>query len=203
MAKTAQIGAVYGAWKVLEARRNRRYRCLCTACGKTVKNVRVYDLLNGSSRMCKSCAASKDVNTAPKPLEYNSWNQMIQRCYSPGNKDYKNYGARGISVYPLWRDSFEAFYMSLGPRPDPSYTIERIDTNGNYEPGNVKWASRAEQTRNQRSNINVTIDGETKTVAEWSEDPRCPVDKFCIYKRIKRGWDPERAILEKSHGKKE
>jgi hypothetical protein len=120
---------------------------------------------------------------------------MIQRCHNPKNKDFKNYGGRGIVVCDMWRESFEAFLLMVGKRPTPTHTIERIDSNGNYEPGNVRWATRTEQNRNTRSNVKLTIDGETKTVSEWSHDSRCSVSEFTLYKRIARGWEDAKKIV--------
>jgi len=114
---------------------------------------------------------------------------MNQRCHNPKNKDYENYGGRGIKVFPLWKTSFEAFYMMIGPRPHIDDTIERIDYNKGYMPGNVKWASRQEQVLNKSDNVVIEIDGVTKTVSQWAEDS--PLSGFTIYKRIKRGW-PEK-----------
>lgn len=189
-----EVDDKFGAWLVLEVLPKSKYSCICTACQKTVQDIRGFDLVNSKTLMCKACAGTR--SESAKPIEYHSWVAMLQRCYNPNAKDYKHYGARGITVYEPWKESFYAFYMSIGPRPAPNYTIERIDTNGNYVPGNVKWATRAEQTRNQRSNVNLTIDGETKTVSEWSEHPDCTVSKFVVYKRLKRGWDPKRAVFE-------
>lgn len=188
-----KVGDQFGAWYVTDDLGNRKFRCLCTACQTTVQDIRAFDLLKGKSLMCKKCAST--TSESERPLEYHSWVAMIQRCHNPNSKDYKHYGARGIAVCDLWRSSFEAFYMAVGKRPEPHYTIERIDTNGNYEPGNVKWATRAEQTKNQRNNVKLTLRGETKTVAEWSEHPDCVVSKFTIYKRLKRGWSPEDAVF--------
>ena len=118
--------------------------------------------------------------------EYNTWVHMNQRCHNPRNKDYENYGGRGIEVYPIWRKSFEAFYMTIGPKPFPEATIERIDDDRGYEPGNVKWIGREEQVLNKRDNIYIEIDGVSKTVSQWAKES--PVNEFTIYKRVKRGW---------------
>lgn len=198
MAVEVEIGSVYGAWKVLEKLDyKQKYKCICTACGVTIQNIRVYDLIKGKSLMCKSCSLS-DEGKVDKPPEYHSWVAMIQRCHNPNCKDYKHYGERGIEVCELWRDSFEAFYMYIGPRPNEGDTLERIDVNGNYEPGNVKWLSREEQTRNQRSNVKLTVGDRTLTVAEWAREEDCPVSQFTIYKRLDRGWDVEKAIFTPS-----
>lgn len=154
--------------------------------------------------MCRRCSVGLSKTThGASPYgqaspEYTTWVHMIQRCHNPKNKDYKNYGARGIAVCDMWRDSFEAFLLMVGKRPFPEATIERLDYNKGYEPGNVKWASRAEQNLNTRSNVRLTIDGETKTVSEWSRDPRCAVSMFTIYKRLDRGWDHKDAVCKSS-----
>jgi hypothetical protein len=92
---------------------------------------------------------------------------MIARCTNPNEPCYKDYGARGIRVCDEWM-TFARFRADMGDKPDGSLTIERIDNNGNYCPSNCRWASRAEQNRNKRSNHNVTINGVTKTVTEWA-----------------------------------
>lgn len=191
MSKKLNPGEVYGGWMVQEdLGYGHRYKCVCTVCGKTTKKIRSYDLIGGKTRMCKNCSskASRTSHGMSDTSEYNSWVHMIQRCHNPKSKDYPNYGGRGIYVCDYWRDSFEAFYMSVGPKNHPEDTVERLDYNKGYEPGNVVWASRQEQVLNKGDNINLTINGETKTVSQWAQHPDCPVTSGTIYKRINRGW---------------
>lgn len=195
-------GNRYGSWEVLDEEPNRKgWYCLCRNCGVTKKRVRAHDLRSGKSLMCRHCSVrvSRVHKVSPKhESEYRSWQAMIRRCTDSNHKDYPNYGGRGIVVCSLWENSFEAFLMTMGPKPDSSYTVERLDYDKNYEPTNCKWASKAEQSRNKRDNVLIDIDGETKTVSQWSKDPRCSVTAGSIYKRIDRGWDAKKAVLTPS-----
>ena len=84
-----------------------------------------------------------------KTKTYNSWDNMKQRCYNPKRKEYANYGGRGIEVCESWRNSFVSFFEDMGERPD-GYTLDRIDVNGNYEPGNCRWVDWKTQATNKR-----------------------------------------------------
>lgn len=126
---------------------------------------------------------------------YRSWMAMRRRCNGRNTDKWPSYGGRGIVVCDRWND-FSAFVEDMCPRPEGT-TLDRINNDGNYEPGNCRWATTAEQNRNQRSNINITIDGVTRVLNEW-----CAV--YGIHpetarRRIKdSGWDPIKAITTPS-----
>jgi hypothetical protein len=128
-----------------------------------------------------------------KPPEYRSWSQMRNRCQNPNSRKYLYYGARGIKVCDRWQ-SFAAFYEDMGPRPSPKHSIDRFpDNDGNYEPGNCRWATYAEQNLNYRRNRRLTYKGETKTVKEWAAIVGLPYQ--CLLKRItKSGWSVVHAL---------
>lgn len=133
-------------------------------------------------------------NTKTSPT-YLTWSAMIQRCRNPKNKWYKDYGGRGIRVCDRWKD-FKNFLADMGKRPI-NLTIERKDNNGNYEPGNCKWATRKEQNNNRRKyGRSIEIRDEVKTIREWSEDKRCKVSLGALKTRLNIGWDPERAVMQ-------
>ncbi len=94
---------------------------------------------------------------------------MLQRCYNPNNLGYASSAVRGIKVCQQWEESFSAFLQDVGYAPTKQHSIDRIDNNGHYEPGNVRWALPVQQSRNMRTNRLVTFDGKTATVSEWAQ----------------------------------
>jgi len=84
-----------------------------------------------------------------RTTEYRTWAGMKQRCLNPSNRKYRYYGGRGISICPRWQ-SYENFLLDMGRKPSADLTLDRIDNDGNYEPGNCRWATIAQQAQNQR-----------------------------------------------------
>lgn len=123
--------------------------------------------------------------------EYASWCHMRSRCFNPRDPNFAGYGGRGISICERWQ-SFECFLTDMGRRPSSDYTVDRRDVNGNYEPDNCRWLTRAEQNRNRRDNVNLTFNGVTKCLEEWSREIGRTSD--CIAWRLRRGWPIERVL---------
>jgi hypothetical protein len=99
---------------------------------------------------------------------YRRWQHIVQRCINPNDRDYPRYGAKGVEVCDRWRD-FNLFLQDMGLPPDRTYSIDRIDVTGNYEPSNCRWATPRQQANNRRTTRYLTIDGETKPLSEWCE----------------------------------
>ena len=132
--------------------------------------------------------------------EYRAWQTMRLRCTVPSNPAYKDYGGRGIKVCARWLDSPEAFLADMGPKPSPAHELDRYPNNdGNYEPGNCRWATRSENDRNRRNNRLIECQGQTLTLAAWAE--RSGVRGCTIRERLDRGWPAERAIFEPARKK--
>lgn len=160
----------FGAWTVLgpaaaPRRRHLWVRCDCGHFDEVYK----YDLQSGKSVRCKKCrsriARSKKVLShgyaRGKPGKlYNCWTQMKKRCECATNRAYHNYGGRGIKVCPEWSADFLSFARYIGEPPSAQHSIDRFpNNNGNYEPGNVRWATAKQQRANQRTKQEIKLHG--------------------------------------------
>lgn len=118
----------------------------------------------------------------------------MQRCYNPKYKHFAQYGGRGIAVHQPWHD-VTVFASEMGDPPPDAPELDRIDNDKGYEPGNVRWATRLQQMRNQRRTIMVAFRGETRPLREWAEITKIPFDT--LYQRLfKMKWDAERALSQ-------
>lgn len=172
------------------------YHCVCE-CG-TVKSLPTTRLLNGTTRSC-GCLRREMTGTrstrhghSQRP-EYAIWAGMLARCFNPRLRAWRHYGGRGIVVCERWRELFENFLADMGPRPSPKHSIDRIDNDGDYGPGNCRWATRNEQARNVSRNRLVAHNGETKTVAEWFELHGNGLPRRTFETRIARGLSVDQA----------
>jgi hypothetical protein len=161
------IGRQFGRLVVIAAaapafksngRPRRRYVCRCQ-CG--VEKVITGELLRSGNTQSCGCFRKEEMKRlhtkhgdttcrGPQPPEYLCWSHIIQRCENQQAKDFKYYGGRGIKVCQRWRDSYAAFLEDMGRKPGPTYSIDRIDNDGDYEPGNCRWTTQSEQVRNRR-----------------------------------------------------
>ncbi len=144
---------------------------------------------------CRAGAAISAANSThgmTKSAEFAIWSSMIARCTRPSAINYAEYGGRVITVCERWLE-FENFYSDIGPRPSSKHSLDRFpDNNGNYEPGNCRWATDSEQQRNKRSNVMITVDGVTRPLVARSEVTG--IEYSVLHSRYKRGWSPDRMI---------
>lgn len=182
------------------------FRCFC---GKEFQR-ELYRIKNKSIRSCGCLRPNWDRERveemrarngdAPikKGVEYAAWACMKNRCYDVTSASYPRYGGRGIKVCDRWKYDFLNFKKDMGLRP-PGHSLDRIDVNGNYEPGNCRWATRKEQARNRRRSFHIEYRGERKLFIEWCEqfDVKYPL----AYRRLKAGWSVDDALTKPVKGR--
>lgn len=192
------VGKQFGKLAVVafigrDSRRHANWMCRCD-CGKTT-NVKGYNLKSGGTRSCGCTAVHGGRNT----ISYNSWVSMKKRCYDERHHSWHNYGGRGVGVCERWLrgdgtiTGFECFLADMGKRPDKTYSIDRIDTDGDYTPTNCKWSTAKQQARNMRKNHKIIYKGEEMTVSE-AASRFSDLSPSAISGRISRGWPIEQAV---------
>lgn len=178
----------------------------CSYCGK-VSEKQVSQAKNKSCGCQKGRLISEAMTGNKRRLKhgmisnstYKIWAAMIQRCTNPHYRYFKNYGGRGIAVCDRWLNSFEAFFQDMGERPI-GLSLDRIDNSRGYFKENCRWANRKMQNRNTRRNRILTIDGVSRCLVEWSEQPSA-AKKHTIRHRLREGWPEKEAVFGKA-GKK-
>lgn len=142
------------------------------------------------------CAAANTTHGASArgrmTAEYRAWQNIIYRCENRNARQWADWGGRGIKMWAGWRHDFGRFLAALGPRPSEHHTIERINNDKNYVPGNVRWATRREQNRNKRNVRMMTFKGTRLPRVEWAEKVGLQPDTLAA--RITAGWSVRRAL---------
>jgi|LakMenE01Jun11ns_1017448.scaffolds.fasta_scaffold9636513_1 hypothetical protein len=179
---------VCGEIKVIESNTLRPHRTTSCGCARSESIKRI------SSRHL-GCGS----------VEYICWVNMIRRCYIKSNKKYHRYGGRGIRVCDRWLEpngqGFINFLSDMGERPSKDLSLDRHpNRDGNYEPGNCRWATLTEQNRNTARNVFLTHEGKTQCIAAWAKE--VGIDYDTIYARFRKGWDMTRILAPVKKRKK-
>lgn len=198
-------GFVFGRLMVLSTYKKNHHtwaRCKCS-CGKIVHKSS-NKLKSGHTRSCgclrverrgsgsitHGCSTKGNPNYRTGTAEYRTWAGIKRRC---SDMEDSRYGGRGIKMCERWQKSFSDFLSDVGVRPSPDHTLGRIDNDGHYKPGNVKWETFSEQAANKRSTRYIVCRGQRKALCLWSRESG--INQNVIADRLKRGWDTEKAIF--------
>lgn len=158
-----ETGNRYGNLSVIslsdrkDFRHERYWNCKCD-CGSLIV-VKGCHLRNGNTKGCGCLRGVKIKHGGANSSEYRIWIAIKSRCLNKNNTAYHHYGGRGIKICSEWQNNFDTFIRHVGKRPTSKHSLDRKDNDGDYEPGNVKWATQYEQSRNKRNNITVNING--------------------------------------------
>lgn len=199
------VGAVYGRLTVLGKGKGKFWLCKCT-CGKKT-SVSAHKLIVGHTRSCGcllverrgKASITHGAAVGGRTKEFSIWAKMRDRCKpGMGGKSRENYAGRGITVCDRWQ-SFENFLADMGPCPSPKHSLDRINNDGNYEPGNVRWATALEQGRNKRNNIRLEWAGMEMCLSEWCEKAGMPYTT--VNARLKKAWPWPQALYTPVRGR--
>ena len=175
----------------------RRFLCRCS-CGNTL-SVRIGSLTHDTTKSCGCLRKERSIERCFKHGQagtrlYKAWGGMKQRCYNPSEPGYKYYGGRGIKMCIEWISSFESFARwALSSGYAPEFTLDRINTNGDYEPANCRWVTQEDQCNNTRRTRLVSLNGETLSISRWSR--KTGIGASTIIARLNRGWSAELALI--------
>lgn len=173
------------------------WKCKCNLCGK-IFSTRTWCLTSGHTKSCgcyisTSCSERHTKHNGYGTRLYTIWNGMKKRCYNSNDKDFKNYGGRGITVCDEWKDNFVKFReWATSSGYNDSLTIDRINVDSDYCPENCRWVGMGVQNNNRRSNHFITVNNSTKTIADWSRITG--VSSQTILSRLNKGVQPAVAL---------
>jgi hypothetical protein len=154
-------------------------------CGRK-KSIRKHHVTSGQQLSC-GCYSPRRTHGGGGTPEYKSWHAMLTRCLNPKHKQFSDYGGRGITVCSEWQEGFANFLRDMGKRPSLRHTLDRVDNDGNYEPGNCRWATWKEQINNRpprRHMTSITFEGRTMSQTEWAKE--LGVSRSVVSRRLKR-----------------
>lgn len=172
--------------------------CRCDCGNLTITNAS--NLRSGNTTSCgcfhmERLVSDHQTHGRSTSVIYRNWATMIQRCKNPNMHNYERYGGRGIKVCDEWQQSFGSFYDYVSVLPgfgEVGRTLDRIDNDGEYVPGNVRWATSTEQGRNQRKSILLTYDGKTQHIADWADE--IGIGYRTLKSRLRYGWSVEQVL---------
>jgi hypothetical protein len=206
--KPDHIGKTYGRLTIIDEMpclkdyaRMMLVKCSCSK--QTVKVVRLRSLLSGATIGCgcvhrEAVQASNSTHKLSKHRLYKTWLNMIERCTNPEDKNYANYGGRGIVICDEWM-KVENFISDMYPTWQEKLTLDRIDNSLGYFFENCRWASKTQQNRNKRTNVNATIGGKTQCLMGWCKELN--INYNTVKTRIQKGADASQAILQSANSK--
>lgn len=196
-------GTSYGLWHVVRPAAERRgqsqyalCRCVCGA----ERKVPHHTLRTGKTKSCGKCPEGYAIRSAGQRRwrssekkstwpEHHVWVGLRQRC-----KKHPRYAGRGITVFPAWKSSFDRFIADVGRRPSALHSLDRIDNDRGYEPGNVRWATKQEQANNRHNSRILTAFGKTQTLQQWANEVQ--ISQRTLGARLYNGWTIERALTQ-------
>ena len=172
------------------------WNCRCD-CGSE-KVVAASSFTRGGVKSCgcktgELIAKARTTHGGTNTTEFWIWRSMKARCLNPNHKAFKNYGGRGIKICERWLHSFDNFLADMGPRP-AGYSINRIDNDGDYKPGNCEWVTWVEQQNNRRSNHLLEFNGKSQTITQWALE--IGMKPCTLLRRVKNRWTIEQCLTQ-------